>query len=315
MFVTKKEGYLKANTILYAQNVCTAIEDMAGFPFQICKETLKESPFKSQYRLIIFISFSGLIQGTYLCALDDVSALKMIGKFKEGMRQDEIRDLRQEYGSYIKEVLSLSVGQSIVELEKNFGDLTFTPATIVFGEIEFPEILTCSIQIEGKPGKILCGFSINFANLKIGRKLEDALSDLKKKTFEAQEAQKNINSILELIPSGLAAIDQNGNVFPGYSKSFTKIIGYESDASIVGKNLCVLLGLDGDKIDKWRKWLDDVFTKYNEVPFREMVETCNINVIKNRYEQVLKCCWFPLSNNRENKLEKLLVVIDEVTQG
>ena len=314
MFANQQNGYLKANTILFAQRVCQSIEDMLGIPIQMCKETLQEKPFNSPYKMIAYITFSGSIQGNYLCSLDEIVALKLIGAYEEGMSTEQIRDLRQEYSGFIKEMLNLSVGQSIVELEKNFGDLTFSPSTVIFGEIEFPDILSGSIQIEGKAGKLLCGFSLNLANLKIGQKLEEALSDLEKKTSEAQEAQRNISSILECIPIGLATIDQTGTVLPGFSKSLVSLIDPLYRESIVGSCLTDILGVDKNKQTEWKSWLNLVFTKYKEIPFKDMAELCDLNEFENELQRILKLNWLPISSTDESSLDKLLVVIEDVTK-
>jgi hypothetical protein len=68
----------------------------------------------------------------------------------------------------------------------------------------FQIFLSGNVLLECEHGNILCGFSLNLANLRIGQKLEEALIEIEKKTAVAPEAKKNISSILELLPIGLA---------------------------------------------------------------------------------------------------------------
>jgi CheY-specific phosphatase CheX len=153
-----EDGYLKTNTMIFAEKMCQSISDMIGVRFEVKKDSLKESGFKSPYKMITFISFSGTIQGNYLCALDEITAVKILGAYSEQMTEEEIKDLRGDHSGFVKEVLNLSVGQSIVEIEKNFGDLTFSPSTVVYGELEFPEFLSADVQLESDHGTILCCF-------------------------------------------------------------------------------------------------------------------------------------------------------------
>ncbi|MDG5815072.1 ATP-binding protein [Chitinispirillales bacterium ANBcel5] len=314
MYSNPQNSYLKANTIIFAQNVCQALEDMAGAPFNVCKETLEEAPFKSTAKMIAYITFSGSIQGHYLLALDDVIAMKVIDIYEEGMSSSQIRDLRSDYGGFIKELLNLSVGQSIVELEKNFGDLTFFPAIVTFGEIEFPDIQSGNIVIEGKSGKVQCCFSLNMANLKIGQKLEEALVDLEKKTSEAKEARRNVNSILQLLPIGLLAIDKSGKVLPGYSKSTNSVVGLDPEQQIVGKELPEVLGTSKECLESWKSWLTLVYDKFGEIPFKDMADLCELNEFVSDRKRNLKIDWLPVEDETDKQLEKLLVVIQDVTK-
>ena len=168
-------SYLKANTILFAEKVCQSLNDMCGAQFITSKESLREGTFSAPFHTVMFIGFSGAIQGYYLLSFEERLAMKLIGMDDESASPEEVRDRREEYIGMLKEVLNIAVGQAIEELEKSFSDLTFSPSTVVFGEIEFPNILCGSMEAAGREGKLLCGFSLNLANLKIGEKLEETL--------------------------------------------------------------------------------------------------------------------------------------------
>lgn len=314
MLSVPEDGYLKTNTMIFAEKMCQSISEMIGVPFHVKNETLKETGFKSPFRMTTFISFSGTIQGNYLCSLDELTALKIIDAFNEGMSEEEIRSLRGDYGGFVKEVLNLTVGQSIIEIEKNFGDLTFSPSTVVFGELEFPDFLSADVQIESDHGTVLCGFSLNLANLRIGQKLDEALSELENKTAEALEAKRNIASILELLPVGLVAIDQNGIILPGQSKSTKGIIGIEDHTDITGSFLPELILVDSITGQTWKHWLGLVFSKYGLIPFKDLVSLCELNEIRNSKKRVLKLEWLAVTKENSDELDKLLVVIDDITK-
>ncbi|MBN1576557.1 MAG: hypothetical protein JW913_08395 [Chitinispirillaceae bacterium] len=159
-------SYLKAFTLVFAQKMCQALLDMCGAHFLINKESLREGTFSTPYRITLFAGFSGAIQGNYIVSLDDTVALKLIGAGDETVSPGKALDFRKEYGGFLKEALNIAVGQAIEAPGKSYGDLAYSPGTAVFGEIEFPDIMSASIVIEGREGKILCGFFLNLANLK-----------------------------------------------------------------------------------------------------------------------------------------------------
>ncbi len=314
MASTPGNGYLKNNTLNFASKMCQAIWDMVGVSFKVKEDTFSESSFNSPFKMDTFISFSGIIQGNYLCSLDEETALKIIGAFSDGMSQEQIHEMRPDFSGFVKEVLNLSVGQSIVELEKNFGDLTFNPSTVVYGDLEFPDFLSGNVQVESEHGNILCGFSLNLANLRIGQKLEEALIEIEKKSAEALEARKNISSILELLPIGLVAIDQFGVILPGHSKSMNVVAGIEENMVLTGSFLPDVLKIKKDVGISWKNWLDLVFTKFDVIPFRDLASLCEINEVTTNSKQILKLGWLPVADHENKVLEKLLVVIEDVTR-
>lgn len=314
MTASPGNGYLRSNTLHFAHKMCQSIYDMAGISFSVNETSFREASFISTYRMVTFISFSGMIQGNYLCSCDEAVALKIIGAFSDGMTDLQVREMRPEFSGFTKELLNLSVGQSIVELEKNFGDLTFNPSTVVYGELDFPEFLSGNILLESDMGNILCGFSLNLANLRIGQKLEEALVEIERTTTEALEAKKNISSILELLPIGLVAIDQFGKILPGYSKSMYAVAGVDSTKSLVGSLLTGLLKVDENTTTAWKNWLSLVFTKFDQIPFKDLYELCEINEVKTLDMRILKFEWYPVVDTIHNSMEKLLVVVEDVTQ-
>lgn len=307
-------GYLKNNTLNFASKMCQSIQDMVGSSFKVKEESFSESSFRSSFKMVTFISFSGIIQGNYLCSLDEETALKITGTFSDGLSEEQIRDMRPDFSGFIKEVLNLSVGQSIVELEKNFGDLTFNPSTVVYGDLEFPEFLSGNVLLESEHGNILCGFSLNLANLRIGQKLEEALIEIEKKSAEALEAKKNISSILELLPIGLVAIDQFGVILPGHSKSMNVVAGIDGSKSLTGNFLPDILKIKKDVGISWKNWLGLVFTKFDVIPFKDLAMLCEINEVTTDNKRILKMDWLPVIDHENKVLEKLLVVIEDVTR-
>jgi CheY-specific phosphatase CheX len=314
MYENEQNGYLKANTIIFAQNVAQSLADMVGAEFSLRKDTLREKPFSTSYGMIASIHFFGSIQGEYFLCLNDAVALRLIDSYDPSMPPEKVRELRETYSGFIKELLNLSVGISIVELEKSLGDLTFTPAQVIYGELETAKIPSGNIEIEGIAGKMQCGFSVNLANVKIGQKLEDALKDLEKKTSEVRDGQRNIAHILQALPIGLLFIDASGTILPGYSKVTPAVVGLPEEETITGRAFAEVVGISDAREPEWRTWLSLAFEKYEEIPFKDLKDLYGPNEIRTIRDRVLTLNWSPIVDEGETCLKKLLVVIDDVTK-
>ncbi len=172
-----ENGYIKTHTDFFAKSVIQCFEDMVGIPFVLNKASYKEIQFSSPFNMVVYIHFAGTIQGDYIISLDEILAAKLIEVYEDGMTGHNIREMRDDYGGFIKELLNTAVGSSIPWLEQKIGKLTYTSSRIIYGEIEFPDVLSGNIKIESKKGEILCGFCLNLAKLKIGRELEETKAE------------------------------------------------------------------------------------------------------------------------------------------
>jgi CheY-specific phosphatase CheX len=176
------ENFLLANTTIFARNVCKSIEDMTGKGYLIKNGSLKEESFTYAHGMTVFINYYGPIQGDYLFSMDRMTAAKLAGIWHEGVAEPELREKAETCNGMLTEVLNASVGQSICQLEKQFNDLNYVGANVVYGEIFFPRSMASSVAIEGDAGDILCVFSINLATLKIAKTLETTLKTIRQLT-------------------------------------------------------------------------------------------------------------------------------------
>ncbi|MBD3318226.1 MAG: hypothetical protein GF344_20780 [Chitinivibrionales bacterium] len=309
-----KNPYLYANIMVFCDKIRQTIMDMTGVPFDVRKDTLQEAPFSRAEGMTVYIPFAGTIQGGYIINMPEEVAGSIIGIDSLGPDEESLNAQRADYAGFCKELLNIAVGQSIVELESNFGSLTFSPPTVVFGALEFPVVMSSSAVIEGTPGKVLCAFSLNMANLKIGQKLEEALKEIEDRTKEALEAKQNIESILQLIPTGLVAIDLAGRLLPGYSASAPRILELPESESLAGRELGSMLGIDESKQLDFKRWLDVVGERFGQLSFEDLVFLCDLNEFTNDCGKVLKLDWLPVCDQKGEKIHKLLVLIEDITE-
>jgi CheY-specific phosphatase CheX len=155
---------------------------MTSQGYLLKKETLREESFTYSKGLTVFINYYGPIQGDYLLSMEEATAARIAGVYREGMGPRELSELHEQCNGLFMEVLNVSVGRSIEQLEKQFSDLTYVAACAAYGEIYFPRSLACSMTIEGAAGKIITVFAINLTTLKIAKKLEETLKLIKQLT-------------------------------------------------------------------------------------------------------------------------------------
>ncbi len=315
MYDLSQIGYISTNTIIFAHSVIRSLEDMVGAAFALNKASFRETPFSSPFRMIAYIHFSGTIQGDYILGLDEMTAARLAGVCKHGMSDNDIHKMREDYGGFVKELLNLAVAQSILDIEQSFGNLTYIPATVVYGEIEFPDVMSGNVKIESEAGEIeiLCGFSLNLAKLKISRKLDETLRELEKRRIEANEVRENLENILQKLPTGVVAINSACKVLPGHSHATASVVGYDPDKEIEGTELTALLGLKQDDAHDMIKWIRLIFSAYDFFPFEKLLMMCK-DEYANQQDKILRLDWLPVVNHKTKTLEKLQVLIDDVTE-
>jgi diguanylate cyclase (GGDEF)-like protein len=185
MSMEEKQEYIYDHTMLFASNVCQTLVDMTGVKYLINEATFRDEPFSYSDGMIVYIHFGGTIQGDYILALQEKVALKLIGAYFENMPEHQLQQRRDDSSDVLNEILNIGVGQSIVELEKQYGVLSYNSAIVVFGDIIFPKVICNSFGITGDAGEILCAFALNMVDLKIAKKLKKTRQDLEIKTKQA----------------------------------------------------------------------------------------------------------------------------------
>ncbi|MDG5814162.1 diguanylate cyclase [Chitinispirillales bacterium ANBcel5] len=171
---------LNRYALQFAGKLCGTIEDMTGVHFKVKKSTLKEAAFCTGKNMVVFIPFAGTIQGNCIVALDEKVALRLIGSAEDP--EQKPWEVRSEIADAVKEILNIALGQLMVQLEIDFGVLSYSSAIVAFGEVVFPKVASSSLLIEGDPGDIECGFSLDMVDLKIAKKLKMVTEDLEKKS-------------------------------------------------------------------------------------------------------------------------------------
>ena len=308
-------AYIGTNTVLFAQSIMRSLEDMIGLSPVLNKESFREKAFSTGFDMIIYIHFAGIIQGDYLISMDESTAAKLIEVYEDGMTNEALKEMREDYTGFIKELLNTAVGLSIPELEQIFGNLTYSSSIVVYGKIEFPDVTAGDLIIESKAGNIQCGFAIDLVKLKIGQKLEECMCMIRDVRNQAAMARKEVDTILQIVPTCLVAVSPDGTILPGYSRQARALAGIEPDGDIVGLHLHDFLSLVAED----RQAMASFFTFLSEkeclsretFPFDEVQRMCDGN-FHTKHGKIFKLEWLPMVNEEKLCLEKLIVIVETI---
>jgi len=307
-----QSNLLLENVRVFAAAMAQSVQDMVGVELIPDESSVSEELYAPRRKMIVSIHFTGLIQGEYAIALDEKSAASWIGCYEDGMDSDALRPMREDYGGFLKEALNATVGSSIVNLSKDFPDLTFLSPVVIYGELEYPTVPSGRAVLQSASGDAECFFVLNMMGLELGERLQATLLELQASAREASLAKKNVTGMLEAFPSGMVIVGRNGLVQPGYSAKTAVTVGYETDVDLSGLPLVTLLGYTGipDVMDSFLPWLDIAFTKWDLLGAKSVLELCPINERLNDRGKILHFSWIP-HFSEDGNLESLMLIVED----
>lgn len=297
----------------FAAGVCGNVRDMVGTELEIDPSSLSETKFVPNCGMAVMIHFTGAIQGEFALSLSEETAAKILGAWSEGMGPDELREMRGDFGGFLKECLNTSVGQAMPNLEREFDSLTFLPPVVVYGELEYPDVPAGFTSMTGPAGKLDCYFVLNLMGLELGERLQAALKALGESAREATVAKRSVTSMLEAFPAALVTVGRDGKVRPGYAKLTPETVGLDRDAPIPGLHMVQLLGLGEHLIRETNFWLEVVYDKWGIIPFKDLLGLCPIAETENERGLTLLPKWVPL-RTEDGALDGLLLMVEDVTE-
>lgn len=298
---------------LFGAALCGNIRDMVGVELQPVTATLEEVRFAPSMEMTVMIHFTGAIQGEFAISLDEVAAARMIGCWGEGMSAEELRENRGDYGGFLKEVLNVSVGQVIPDLEKEFDALTFLSPVVIWGAIEYPDVPSGRMRIEGEAGGVECFFVLNMMGLELGERLHAAIQALGDSVREAGVAKRSVQSMLDAFPMGLVTVDRGGKVRPGHAARTASTVGLPENTALAGMHIVELLGFEDASRRDFELWLEIVHERHGAMPFRDLVGLCPVRERGNSRGNLLLLEWVPLPGDA-GSLEGLLLMIEDVKE-
>lgn len=123
----------------------------------------------------ISIMFTGMVYGEFIIAMNSEIGAKMIGKSFENLPSEQHTDLKQEIAEYFREILNVTVGESILGLSQVYQKLTMTAPRVYFGDVKYPKVKTGKSVIVNKYGEIECFLYVDQMKLDIADSYKTAL--------------------------------------------------------------------------------------------------------------------------------------------
>lgn len=173
-----------ANTMRLARNIGECIEAMIGKPCapSCCDGLTSGTVFSG---MVVIAPFSGTVQGYCVMAMEETVAANLLALHMPSSVQARESGYRAEYIGFCQEILNVAVGQSMGDLERDLGDLSYFASVVVFGEIAFPPVLNGHVALTTPAGIVQCAFMLDMASQKIAQKLKVVVDDLSRKTIES----------------------------------------------------------------------------------------------------------------------------------
>ena len=158
---------IRNNTALFIQNVRQTLKEMANADFMVAAKVPVSASAVFENGMTVVSHFSGMIQGDFMLATDEITASKIADVYFEEASLTAIIAQREIYSGFMCEAMNICAHHSLEDLEKKFGALTLLPPAWIYGEYHTADYVSGIGMISGKCGVILCSLSLNMISLQI----------------------------------------------------------------------------------------------------------------------------------------------------
>jgi two-component system, NtrC family, sensor kinase len=178
------------NVKCFADNTAKMMNSMVGTNCVVGNSILMEQGSHIEQKFFVSILFTGTVYGEYVLAMDEKVASAILGQ--QSIDQSDISDV-------FCEILNISVGESVLGLNKLYQKLTITPPRVYFGNVKYPKVKTGVTSIKCDQGAIECYLYIDRMQLDIATSYKDALASLTTAHAELQLAMEKLQTQQSLL--------------------------------------------------------------------------------------------------------------------
>lgn len=134
-----------------------------------------QHPLLETTREVLFsLHYTGSVYGEYVIAMDEEVAWALIGE--EGGASVPIQE--SDVCDALMEILNVSAGQSIAELQTTYSRLTITAPRVMVGEVRYPNFQAACVELMTDAGLIKCFFCLDTMRLDLTTSYEEAMTSL-----------------------------------------------------------------------------------------------------------------------------------------
>lgn len=209
---TTFEKMIVVNTRIFAESAAKNINAMLEVASRAKPVTFTNEGVISDQNFFVSIMFTGMVYGEYILALNSELAARLIGKSFENLQEPQKADLYQEISEFFREILNVTVGESIVSLSKVYQKITITAPRVCIGQVKYPKVRTGKSILQAKAGEIECFLYVDQMKLDIADSYKTALisvvnanKDLRAAYEQLQEQQEHLIQAEKLAALGTMA--------------------------------------------------------------------------------------------------------------
>ena len=250
--------------------------------------------FEQEDKMTTYIDLNGSIIGFLAISCDEETAASLLSL-------EPSHENRQEYGSFMSEILNGIGGALSPTIELQHPIMTIASPKLCYGSMSFPQSDSCSIKFKTDHGEFELFYATDSMSLKIINNL-----------YQESKKQKNeIKLILDHVPSALMTFDMEGTIGSENSKAARDLFGNETQ----GKKIYDLIFKDKERKEDMESVMD--MLPYSPLPFEESMElapydeTLNLNG-----EQVnVLYNYAPVYSKEDSeKIEHIMLIVDDITE-
>ncbi len=305
-------SYIVEHGERFLESTREILQDMFGVVCRSQEAVVEERTLTTDKRIFVAILFTGTIQGEYILALDESTAINVLS---DGYPQaDRAMDANiEEVADAFSEALNVIVGETIQHLNKDYKRLTFASPRVLVGQGIYPLIPTARGVLNTNHGSIECHFYLNLMKLNLTVSYHDALENYRQAQQRAEETRETIAKIMNTIGTGIFMVDEDLNLRPGYSAATRTIL----DLSVTDTNpnlqeIFKSLAENASVLAGFIPWVKLAFKNSRLDWHKDVLPLCSIKELQTRNGKTLYFNWIPIYN-RDNRIHELMVIAEDIT--
>ena len=179
------------HTELYLECVQRRLEGMFDLSECTRSQAIETRSLETKKSFIVSIYYTGTVYGEYILAMDEETAAKVLG-METPIASLDRQKVREDICDAFTEALNMVVGESIVDLRREYPKLTFASPRVFFGEVRYPAFRTGKGTIETSAGPIECHVCVDSMRLDLATSYDEVIRSLLDVNEKLKDANRHL---------------------------------------------------------------------------------------------------------------------------
>ncbi|MEM6692577.1 MAG: ATP-binding protein [Planctomycetota bacterium] len=166
---------LTEQTRQFAGLAASNLEGYLGLTTESTTQPEESPSLETSRGIIATIHYTGTVYGEYALAMDESVARKLLG---DDAIDDDTPIHESEACDALMEILNVSAGAAIVDLQVAHPKLTITSPRLLMGQIRYPNFPSACVVLETSAGRIECHFCLDSMRLDLTTTYEETMASL-----------------------------------------------------------------------------------------------------------------------------------------